>query len=140
MTAVSEALASLELGDEQTFERLTAVPLMSAHPVANDYLTLDEALAAGAARVTEVSDAGSVPELLFRNSGDLAVFLLDGEELTTIDHTEYLRETGSEGIEVIMWLVMRGALDLRVREVDRFYHVPASNTAYGLVALENAAP
>ena len=82
MTAVSEALASLELGDERTFERLTAVPLMSAHPVAKDCLTLDEALDVGAARVTEVSDSGSVPELLFRNQGDLAVFLLDGEELT----------------------------------------------------------
>ena len=59
--------------------------------------------------------------------------------LTEIEHTELLREAGSEGLEIIMWLVMRGAMDEAVREVHRFYHVPASNTAYGLLALENAA-
>jgi len=58
--------------------------------------------------------------------------------LTEIGHTELLREAGSEGLEIIMWLVMRGAMDATVREVHRFYHVPASNTAYGLLALENA--
>jgi protocatechuate 4,5-dioxygenase beta chain len=54
-----------------------------------------------------------------------------------ISHIEYLREAGSEGIELVMWLVMRGALDARVREVHRHYHVPASNTAVGHLVLEN---
>jgi protocatechuate 4,5-dioxygenase beta chain len=36
-----------------------------------------------------------------------------------------------------MWLIMRGALDESVREVYRFYHVPASNTAVGHLILEN---
>jgi protocatechuate 4,5-dioxygenase beta chain len=57
--------------------------------------------------------------------------------LTRIGHTELLREAGSEGLEIIMWLVMRGALDADVRQVHRFYHVPASNTAYGMLVLEN---
>jgi protocatechuate 4,5-dioxygenase beta chain len=35
---------------------------------------------------------------------------------------------------------MRGALDDEVREVRRFYHVPASNTALGHIVLENAQP
>ena len=35
-----------------------------------------------------------------------------------------------------MWLVMRGALPERVRELNRFYHVPASNTAVGHIVLE----
>jgi protocatechuate 4,5-dioxygenase beta chain len=55
-----------------------------------------------------------------------------------IGHAELLRETGSEGIECIMWLIMRGALDEQVKVVHRFYHVPVSNTAYGLLVLENA--
>jgi len=55
-----------------------------------------------------------------------------------LSHTEYLREAGSEGIEMVMWLIMRGALDEKVREVHRFYHVPASNTAVGHIILENA--
>lgn len=54
-----------------------------------------------------------------------------------ITHLEYLRETGSEGIEMVMWLVMRGTLDEKVTEVHRHYHVPASNTAVGHLILEN---
>ena len=54
-----------------------------------------------------------------------------------IPHLEYLREAGSEGIELVMWLIMRGALDDEVKEVYRFYHVPASNTALGHIILEN---
>jgi protocatechuate 4,5-dioxygenase, beta chain len=57
--------------------------------------------------------------------------------LTRITHTEYMREAGSEGIEMVMWHVMRGALDDQVTEVYRHYHVPASNTASGLMILAN---
>ena len=59
------------------------------------------------------------------------------EELVGIPHAVYMREAGSEGIELVMWLVMRGALSERVDEVYRFYHVPASNTGYGLMVLED---
>lgn len=61
----------------------------------------------------------------------------DPHRLVEMPHIEYLREAGSEGIELVMWLVMRGALDENVREVRRFYHVPASNTAVGHIILEN---
>lgn len=57
--------------------------------------------------------------------------------LTKITHTEYIREAGSEGIEMVMWLIMRGALDDDAKEVFRHYHVPASNSAAGLIILEN---
>lgn len=63
----------------------------------------------------------------------------DPQRLALKKHTELLREAGSEGLEAIMWLIMRGAMADRVREVHRFYHVPASNTAYGLIVLEDAA-
>lgn len=52
-------------------------------------------------------------------------------------HVDYLREAGSEGVELVMWLVARGALDAQVLEKHRFYHVPASNTAVGHMILEN---
>jgi len=58
-------------------------------------------------------------------------------ELSRMQHVEYLREAGSEGVEMVMWLIMRGALDEQVNEVYRFYHVPASNTALGHIILEN---
>jgi protocatechuate 4,5-dioxygenase beta chain len=58
-------------------------------------------------------------------------------ELATMPHLQYVREAGSEGIELVMWLIMRGALDERVVVRHRFYHVPASNTAVGHLILEN---
>jgi protocatechuate 4,5-dioxygenase beta chain len=61
----------------------------------------------------------------------------DPEALTAIPHVEYLRETGSEGVELVMWLIMRGALDSNARELHRLYHVPASNTAVGHIVLAN---
>ncbi len=54
-----------------------------------------------------------------------------------IPHIEYMREAGAEGIEMVMWLVMRGALDEDAKETYRFYTVPASNTAVGHIILEN---
>jgi protocatechuate 4,5-dioxygenase, beta chain len=61
----------------------------------------------------------------------------DPKRLTRISHLELMREAGAEGIEMVMWLVMRGALDDKVDEVYRFYTVPASNTAVGHIILEN---
>ena len=62
----------------------------------------------------------------------------DPEGLAKIPHVDYVREAGSEGIELVMWLIMRGALAKDAREVYRFYHVPASNTAVGHLILEDA--
>jgi protocatechuate 4,5-dioxygenase beta chain len=64
----------------------------------------------------------------------------DPQKLVRLDHLEYMREAGAEGIEMVMWLVMRGALHDNVKEVYRFYTVPASNTAVGHIILDNTAP
>jgi protocatechuate 4,5-dioxygenase beta chain len=59
-----------------------------------------------------------------------------------VPHIDYVREAGSEGIELVMWLIARGAMaDNRGRSPPwhRFYHVPASNTAVGHLILENKA-
>ena len=61
----------------------------------------------------------------------------DPEGLAKKPHIDYVREAGSEGIELVMWLIMRGALNAEVHEVHRHYHVPASNTAVGHINLEN---
>jgi len=60
----------------------------------------------------------------------------DPVSLTKIPHVDYMREAGAEGIEMVMWLIMRGALDDQVEETYRFYTVPASNTAVGHIILE----
>ena len=61
----------------------------------------------------------------------------DPDDLANMPHVEYMREAGSEGVELVMWLIMRGALDDKVNELHRFYHVPASNTAVGHLILKN---
>lgn len=61
----------------------------------------------------------------------------DPDGLADMPHVDYMREAGSEGVELVMWLIMRGALDDNVNELHRFYHVPASNTAVGHLILEN---
>jgi protocatechuate 4,5-dioxygenase beta chain len=63
----------------------------------------------------------------------------DPQKLVKIPHVDYMREAGAEGIEMVMWLIMRGALDEKVDEVYRFYTVPASNTAVGHIILANRA-
>ena len=60
----------------------------------------------------------------------------DTDKLRHIPHIEYLRETGSEGIEMVMWLIMRGAMGKATKCLHRHYHVPASNTAVGHIVLE----
>jgi protocatechuate 4,5-dioxygenase beta chain len=57
-----------------------------------------------------------------------------------IDQLEYVREAGSEAIEMVMWLIARGARDDRVKQLHRFYTVPASNTSVGHLVLENLHP
>ena len=57
--------------------------------------------------------------------------------LLEMDHVEYMREAGAEAVELVMWLIMRGAMNDDVRLVHRFYHVPASNTAIGHLIIEN---
>lgn len=61
----------------------------------------------------------------------------DPESLAKITREEYVREAGSEGIEMIMWLVMRGAMNDDITRITETYHVPASNTAAALALFEN---
>jgi protocatechuate 4,5-dioxygenase, beta chain len=70
--------------------------------------------------------------------------IADPEGLARMPHIDYVREAGSEGIELVMWLIARGAMgDLAggppPNVVHRFYHVPASNTAVGHLILEEPA-
>ena len=64
--------------------------------------------------------------------------IADPEGLAQMPHIDYVREAGSEGIELVMWFIARGAMSDHAPKVrHRFYHVPASNTAVGHLILEN---
>jgi protocatechuate 4,5-dioxygenase beta chain len=68
--------------------------------------------------------------------------IAEPEELAKVPHIEYVEEAGSEGIELVMWLIARGAMadvngGAKPEVKHRFYHVPASNTAVGHLIMEN---
>jgi len=63
----------------------------------------------------------------------------DPKMLTRYSIHELVREAGAQGVEFILWLAMRGALSGKVNTIHSSYHVAVSNTATGLLVLENAA-
>ena len=71
----------------QAHGALAVLPISADLPTGPEYLTLSEALASGTLVITEVSEGGSIPELVVTNSGDSAVLLLDGEELAAPNKT-----------------------------------------------------
>jgi hypothetical protein len=84
MIPVSSDISTLHIVQPQHFRSLTVFPLLrpqTVQPNGPDYILLDDAIAAGTARVTELHESGSVPELRFENVGSLPVLLLDGQEL-----------------------------------------------------------
>jgi hypothetical protein len=82
LNPIATTLADVIVGSEMSYERLSVVPLTVSNPkLPMDCITLDEALGRGNFEVTEVSEAGQVPELKVVNNGDTRVLLMDGEEL-----------------------------------------------------------
>jgi protocatechuate 4,5-dioxygenase beta chain len=61
----------------------------------------------------------------------------DPEFLTHYSIADLIRESGAQGVELLMWLVMRGAMTGSISEVHTSYHVPISNTAAAVMLLEN---
>ena len=66
--------------------------------------------------------------------------LSNPEWATQFSIHELVEKTGTQGVELLMWLAMRAALtageSAGVRKVHSNYHIPISNTATGLLALE----
>jgi hypothetical protein len=81
MNILQHTLSALTVGAPQQFDNLTVIPLIGSSEGEASYDTLDEALRTERLRVTETSDAGSVPEIKVSNGGDRPVLIIDGEEL-----------------------------------------------------------
>ena len=101
MSAVAECLSRLTLGEPQVHLNLSLFPLLGDGVAEPGYLLLDEALAQGCACVTEVSEAGSVPELRFVNACERPVLLLDGEELVGAKQTLLPKLVESAALDAI---------------------------------------
>jgi hypothetical protein len=91
--SVESYLLGIELGAAQSFENMTVFELLTSLNGGPEYITLKEALERGVFTVAEVSEGGSVPELKAENKGDIAVLLLDGEELAGAKQNRVLNTT-----------------------------------------------
>jgi len=121
-------------------------------PSANRCLALGKALGKAIAsypedkKVVVVGTGGLSHQLQGERAGiidvdyDLACMeniITNPEWLASQSHSEIIEKAGTEGVEVIMWLVMRGALDKTVKTIHKHYHAPVSNTGAGVLILEN---
>src|SRR5512139_2126528 len=79
--AVKSRLQSVQFAEAQIYRNITIVPLIAPADGRFQYRTLGEALASWDIAITEVSAAGSVPDLLVVNRANKSVLLVDGEEL-----------------------------------------------------------
>jgi hypothetical protein len=71
----------MQIGEPIIYQALAVFPLFSPGKSGVEYLLSDEAIAAGSVQVQEVSEGGSVPDLLVTNQSDAKVLFLEGEEL-----------------------------------------------------------
>jgi hypothetical protein len=78
---VSARLDQLKPDAPQRVPGLIVIPLVSTAPSALGYRSMKAAIAAGRLLVREVSEGGSVPQLVVENGDDSAVLLVDGEEV-----------------------------------------------------------
>ncbi len=97
-------VVSFELGRGKRHENMAVFPITTQSDGGPDYLTLREALEKGVFAVTEVSEGGAVPNLKVSNKGEIAVLLLDGEELAGAKQNRVLNTTilVKEGTEVVI--------------------------------------
>jgi hypothetical protein len=78
MTAV---LPDVRIGDPVRHASLTVFPLFTETNGGVEYRLSNEAIADESVTVEEVSQAGSVPDLLVDNRGDVRVLFVEGEEV-----------------------------------------------------------
>lgn len=126
-SALRSALSALRMGPAQRHGPITIVPLHLPGDAGPDYLGLDEATASGRFRVTEVSPAGSVPQLWAANEGDRPVLLLDGEELAGAKQNRALNAT------LLLPAGFSGKIPVSCTEQGRWRHTSAQFSSSEIV-------
>jgi hypothetical protein len=86
---VRNRLQTVQFGEAQSFKNIAIVPLIAPADGKFQYRTLGEALASWDVAISEVSTAGSVPELMVVNRGSNPVLLIDGEELPQVHSRQH---------------------------------------------------
>lgn len=74
-------IPSIQIGSSRHHHGLSVFPLFAEMNSPVEYILADEAIAAKSVVVEEISQSGSVPELLVENNGDVPVLFIEGEQL-----------------------------------------------------------
>jgi hypothetical protein len=120
MHTIAAALEGVEIGLPEQYQNLAVYPLQEKIPNTHaEYLLLDDALAAGFARVTEVTEGGSVPDLAFANLATRPILLVDGDELIGAKQNRILNLTilvaAGRQVKIPVSCVERGRWAYRTR-------------------------
>jgi hypothetical protein len=75
------AFPQIRVGEPLSYQALSVFPLFTQSKSSVEYALADEALRDQLLTVQEVSEGGSVPELLVENKADMRVLFIEGEEL-----------------------------------------------------------
>ncbi len=78
---ISSVLDSLTFGKPKFYRNLTILPVFSKIGSRLNYISMSRALEEGLLQIKEISEGGSVPQLLVINKGDFDVLIIDGEEV-----------------------------------------------------------
>ena len=78
---VPVAFPEIQVGEPVRYESLSVFPLFAGMESPVEYLLSDEGIGSGSVTVEEVSEGGSVPNLLVENKGDIRILFIEGEEL-----------------------------------------------------------
>ncbi len=135
MNIIAETLSRLRLEQPITFRNMTMYPIVGGSIGEPDYVVLDDAIRLGSAKVTEISEQGSVPELSVVNDSDQLVFLLEGEELIGAKQNRVLNVSilaaAHVAVKIPVSCVEAGRWTARSRE---FRTAPQMHFAHGRAA------
>lgn len=126
MDLIDRTLTQLTLSPTvQRFRNLTVFPLLAEESVLPGYLTLDQALRQEVARISEVSERGTVPELQFENLSDAPVLLVDGEEVVGMKQNRIIN------LSILISGRQTREIPVSCVEQGRWSHSPRRNGATG---------
>jgi hypothetical protein len=90
---LKNVLADIKIGQENNYKNMVIFPLTTDRESTLDFLLLDESLDKNYLKITELSESGTVPELMVVNQSDHKILLLDGEELIGAKQNRVLNVT-----------------------------------------------
>lgn len=113
-------LITMEVGQGAQHQNMTMFPLFFEAEAGVPYLTLDAALEKHLIEITEVSEAGDVPNLMVTNKGEIPILILAGEELVGAKQNRIVNATflvaGQVSIKIPVSCVEAGRWNYRDKE------------------------